>query len=69
MDYVFNVTNDEFKSFGHYAKKFGVKVSTVNYWAENYGLPYIKPGSQKYTTDKAFTQWLAMRDEPVCSVI
>jgi|TARA_R110002110_G_scaffold285273_1_gene499526 hypothetical protein len=61
MDYDFDVMKDEFKTFGHYAKKFNVQTSTVNYWSEKYGLPYVSPGSVKYTTDKAFAKWLKIR--------
>jgi|TARA_R110002050_G_scaffold65150_3_gene141337 hypothetical protein len=61
MDYNFDIMNDEFKTFGHYAKKFNVQTSTVTYWSDNYGLPYVMPGGVRYTTDKAFAKWMKIR--------
>ena len=35
MDYNFDIMNDEFKTFGHYAKKFNVQTSANTNLVEN----------------------------------
>lgn len=60
--YKFDIKTEDFEPFGRYAKMFDVKTSTITYWSENYGLPYVQPGSVRYTSDAAFSEWLETRN-------
>ena len=62
MKYDFDVATDKFNTLHVYAEKFDVNVQTVDSWTEKHGLPYIRPGSTKYTTDEAFNGWLKKRN-------
>lgn len=62
MNYDFDVATDKFNTLHVYADKFDVNVQTVDSWTEKHGLPYIRPGSTKYTTDEAFNGWLKKRN-------
>ena len=62
MKYDFDVATDKFNTLHVYAEKFDVNVQTVDSWTEKHGLPYIRPGSTKYTTNEAFNEWLKERN-------
>jgi len=62
MTYKFDIKTEEFQPFGRYAKMFDVATSTVTYWADHYGLPFVQPGGVRFTSDEAFSQWLESRN-------
>ena len=63
MKWDFNISTDEFKTLREYAKRFNVDAQTANSWSTNGGLPFVQPGSTKYTTDEAVNRWLVWRRE------
>lgn len=62
MDYQFDIKTEDFQPFGRYAKMFDVQTSTVTYWADHYGLPFVQPGGVRFTSDEAFQAWLNDRN-------
>lgn len=62
MKWDFDVAIDKFNTLQVYAERFDVTPGTLDRWTEYHGLPFVKPGSTKYTTNEAFNAWLKERN-------